>query len=141
MVHEHIAIVIPVLNEAPSLNNLVEELRCALEGHGFSWTVLFVDDGSTDGTLTTLKEIYASDSRFSSISLSRNFGKEGATAAGLRYACGDAVIVMDADLEHPPDVILSFIQRWREGYKIVVGQRLSQKSDDLWRRFSSRTFH
>ena len=86
-----------------------------LEGNDFSWTVLFVDDGSTDGTLTKLKEIHASDSRFIAISFSRNFGKDIAIAAGFRYARGDAVMLMDADLQHPPEVIPTFIERWREG--------------------------
>jgi polyisoprenyl-phosphate glycosyltransferase len=141
MAPQSIAVVIPVLNEEPVLNTLVEELRSVLEGNDFSWSVLFVDDGSTDGTLAKLKELHASDSRFTSISFSRNFGKEDAIAAGLRYARGDAVILMDADLQHPPSVIPSFIQRWREGYKVVFGQRQSRKSDSFLRRLSSWAFH
>ena len=73
-----------------------------LEGLGLDWEVIFVDDGSTDGTLAMLKALNAQDRRFKAISLSRNFGKEIAIAAGLSYATGDAAVLMDADLQHPP---------------------------------------
>ena len=96
MARERLTIVIPVLNEEAMLDRLADYLRAVLEGLDLSWEVLFVDDGSTDGSLAKLKHIHAADRRFSSISFSRNFGKEAAIAAGLRYARGDAVILMDA---------------------------------------------
>lgn len=138
---QDIAVVIPVLNEEAVLNALVEELLLVLEAQDFSWTILFVDDGSTDRTLAKLKQLYAADHRFTSISLSRNFGKDIAIAAGLRYACADAVILMDADLQHPPSAIPSFVDRWREGYKVVFGQRQSRASDSFLRKLYSRAFH
>ena len=141
MILQHIAVVIPVLNEEAVLDVLVEQLLSVLEGKDFCWSVLFVDDGSSDGTLAKLKGIHAADPRFTSISLSRHFGKDIGIAAGLRYAHGDAVIVMDGDLQHPPSAIPSFVERWREGYKVVFGERQNRDSDGFLRKLCSQVFH
>jgi polyisoprenyl-phosphate glycosyltransferase len=141
MAQETIAVVIPVYNEEGMLDALVEELLLGLEDQDFSWKVLFVEDGSTDETLAKLKQLNGTDCRFTTISFSRNFGKDIAIAAGLRYARGDAVILMDADLQHPPSVIPTFIGRWREGYKVVFGQRQSRDSDSFLRKQYSRAFY
>ena len=136
-----ITLVIPVLNEAAGLDALVAELHNGLDGRDFAWSVLFVDDGSTDGTLARIRELNAADPRFSAISFSRNFGKEIAIAAGLKHAKGDAVVIMDADLQHPPELVPAFVAEWRRGAKIVFGQRRSRESDSWWRRLYSRLFH
>jgi polyisoprenyl-phosphate glycosyltransferase len=141
MARQHLTVVIPVFNEKAVLTALVGQVRAVLETLDLSWEVLFVDDGSTDGTLASLKAIHSEDRRFILISFSRNFGKEAAIAAGLRYAEGDAVILMDADLQHPPSTIPAFINAWRGGYKVVFGQRQSRDADGLIRRFSSRLFY
>ena len=141
MARQRLTVVIPVLNEDTILDTLLCQLRSVLEDLNVSWQVLFVDDGSTDGTLAKLREIYAADRRFTSISFSRNFGKEAAIAAGCRYATGDAVILMDADLQHPPSIIPRFIECWRQGYKVVFGQRQSRDADGFIRRLSSRIFY
>ena len=138
---ENIAIVVPVYNECAGLDALVERLIQVIGNADFSWNVLFVDDGSVDETLAKLRQINASDRRFSAISLSRNFGKEIAIAAGLRRARGDAVIVMDADLQHPPEVLPAFLARWREGHKVVFGARQSRSAEGFFRRQYSRFFH
>jgi len=93
----------------------VERLTPVLDSLDLDWETIFVDDGSTDGTMAVLRALNARDPRFKAISLSRNFGKEIAAAAGLRYARGDAAVLMDADLQHPPEVIAGFVQHWREG--------------------------
>ncbi len=136
-----ITLVIPVLNEAAGLDALVAALHESLDGHDFAWSVLFVDDGSIDGTLTRIRALNAADPRFSAISFSRNFGKEVAIAAGLRHAKGDAVVILDADLQHPPDMVPAFVAEWRKGAKIVFGQRQSRESDSWARRLYSRLFH
>ena len=136
-----ITLVIPVLNEAAGLDALVAELHKGLDGRDFAWSVLFVDDGSTDATLARIRELNAADPRFSAISFSRNFGKEIAIAAGLKHAKGDAVVIMDADLQHPPDMVPAFVAEWRGGAKIVFGQRQSRELDSWWRRLYSRLFH
>lgn len=136
-----ITLVIPVLNEAAGLDALVAELNKCLDGQDFAWSVLFVDDGSSDGTLKRIRALNAADPRFSAISFSRNFGKEVAIAAGLRHARGDAVVIIDADLQHPPDMVPAFVDAWRKGAKIVFGQRQSRESDSWARRLYSRLFH
>lgn len=141
MARPTVTIVVPVFNEEEVVDTLVEELKKVLEGEDVDWTVLFVDDGSTDGTLTRIRELNASDPRFSAIAFSRNFGKDTAIAAGFRYAGGDAVILMDADLQHPPGTIPAFLERWRAGTKVVFGQRKSRDADGLLRRAYSRAFH
>jgi glycosyltransferase involved in cell wall biosynthesis len=135
---ERISIVIPVLNEAENLQRLIQRLAPVLDGLDIgSWELLFVDDGSTDGTLSRLHELNAEDPRIKAISFSRNFGKEIALAAGIRYASGDAVILMDADLQHPPETLSQFVARWREGYQVVYGQRIDRYTDSPLRRLVS----
>jgi glycosyltransferase involved in cell wall biosynthesis len=142
MAEQAITVVIPVFNEAKGLDALVARLVPALDAiDGLAWQVLFVDDGSRDETLRRVADAHARDARFTGISFSRNFGKETAIAAGLHYARGDAAIVMDADLQHPPEVIAEFIARWRAGSDIVFGQRRSRDADAALRRLYSQAFH
>jgi glycosyltransferase involved in cell wall biosynthesis len=133
--------VIPVFNEEAGLDALAEQLKNTLKNVDFRWSVLFVDDGSRDGTLAKIRDLNATDPRFTSISFSRNFGQNIAIAAGLRYASGDAVIVMDSDLQHPPEMIPLFVERWREGNKVVFGQRRTRVADSFLRNVYSRVFH
>jgi glycosyltransferase involved in cell wall biosynthesis len=141
MVQQQIAVVIPVFNEEAVIAVLVERLKKVLNGLDVMWNVLFVDDGSTDGTLVCLRGLNAADARFATVALSRNFGKDIAIAAGLRYARGGAVLLMDADLQHPPETIPQFIAAWRAGSRVVFGQRQSRDADGLLRQFYSRAFH
>lgn len=141
MAEPAISVLIPVFNEAETLPDLLRRLGQVLDGLDESWEVLFVDDGSHDSTWLQLRDRHEQDPRFRAISLSRNFGKEIAIAAGLRYAKGDAVILMDADLQHPPEVVTTFVERWREGYKIVYGQRVDRRTDGPLRRFLAKIFY
>ena len=100
----------------------------------YRWEVLFVDDGSKDRTLSVLEQMHSDDSRFSFVSLSRNFGKEAALLAGFDYADSDALIIMDADLQHPPSVIPQMLAAWEEGYDDVYGKRLSRGHESWLRR-------
>ncbi|HEX7072475.1 MAG TPA: glycosyltransferase family 2 protein [Hyphomicrobiaceae bacterium] len=135
-----ISVVVPVLNEVQGLQPLLDRLCPILDRIG-PWEIVFVDDGSTDGTLDTIRAKHRSDPRIKAVSLSRNFGKEIAIAAGLRYACGDAVVTMDADLQHPPEVIETFVEKWRAGYQVVYGERLDRSHEGRLRRFLSRAFY
>ena len=121
-----LTVVVPGLNEERGLPVLIDRLRPVLDGLDLDWEVIFVDDGSTDGTLQLLRALNGRDPRFKAISLSRNFGKEIAAAAGLNYATGDAAVLMDADLQHPPELIPEFVKRWREGFDIVYGRRIDR---------------
>ena len=136
-----ITVVVPAFNEAAGLERLLTRLRPVLEGLGFDWEIIFVDDGSNDGTRDKLKHLNANEPNVKGLVLSRNFGKENAMAAGLRYAKGDAVVVMDADLQHPPELIATFVTLWNEGYDIVYGQRLDRAADSLAHRWGARVYY
>ena len=136
-----ISVIIPVFNEEKGLGLLVDRLLPVLESLEHPFEVVFVNDGSRDGTLDELKKLNTRDKRLKLISFSRNFGKECAIAAGLAYARGDAVIVMDSDLQHPPETIRNFMARWREGYQVVYGQRLDRRTDGPVRRLMSKIFY
>lgn len=136
-----LSIVIPVLNEERGVAPLLARLKAVLEEIGLAYEIIFVDDGSTDATMARLKEHNERDPRIKAVSLSRNFGKEVAVAAGLRYARGNAVILMDGDLQHPPEIIPKFIEGWRQGYDDVFGQRVDRAADSPLRRMFSRAFY
>ena len=136
-----IGVVIPVYNEAENIEGLVRRLVPVLERISTSFEVVFVDDGSRDGTMAALRLANVADPRLTAVSFSRNFGKEIAIAAGLDHCDADAVIIMDADLQHPPEVIEAFVAKWREGYKNVYGQRNDRITDSAVRRMFARRFY
>ena len=136
-----LSVVVPGLNEEHAIPALVERLRRVLDALDLDWEAIFVDDGSTDGTLAVLRSLNARDRRFKAVSLSRNFGKEIASAAGLAYASGDAAVLMDADLQHPPELIVDFVRHWREGADMVYGQRIDRGADSLPHRLFARVFY
>jgi polyisoprenyl-phosphate glycosyltransferase len=136
-----LTVVVPVLNEERGLGPLIGELRPVLDSLGLDWEVIFVDDGSTDGTLAKLKALNAEEPRIKAISLSRNFGKEIAIAAGLSYVRADAAVLMDADLQHPPQLIRDFVAQWCAGHDIVYGQRHDRRTDTFMHRWAARAFY
>ncbi len=136
-----VSIVIPVLNEAAAIGLLGERLAAAMDGLGNPFEVIIVDDGSTDGTLEALRALNARDDRFRAVSFSRNFGKEVAVAAGLRHATGAAVIIMDGDLQHPPEIVGRFIALWDQGYDVVYGQRTDRSRSTPFERLSARVYY
>jgi polyisoprenyl-phosphate glycosyltransferase len=136
-----ISVVLPVCDEAGNLDSLFAELTATLESCSDSFEILCVDDGSQDGTLDALKKANRADPRIRAISLSRNFGKEIAIAAGLDYARGRAVVIMDADFQHPPEFIRTFVEHWRAGYKNIYGLRPDRAHDSPVRRRLSQWFY
>ena len=136
-----LSVVVPVHNEAENLRPLVERLRSVLARAVSSWEIVFVDDGSRDATLQTIRELNAADPRISAVSFSRNFGKEIAIAAGLDHAFGDAVVIMDADLQHPPEVIPAFLEKWHEGFLNVYGQRTDRTGETRLKRNFAKAFY
>ena len=136
-----LSLVVPAFNEERGLPALVSALERVFAGLDVDWEVVFVDDGSTDGTLGALRALHARDPRYKAVSFSRNFGKELATAAGLSYVRGDAAVILDADLQHPPETIRDFLARWREGYDVVYGQRIDRKRENLIRRTGAVAFY
>jgi glycosyltransferase involved in cell wall biosynthesis len=136
-----ISVVIPVFNEAANLRPLAQRLAAALDGAGVPFDAIFVDDGSQDESLDEMRAICAADQRFSALSFSRNFGKEVAIAAGLDEARGRAVVIMDSDLQHPPEIVPQFIEKWRAGYKNVYGRRLDRAMDPKLRMVLTQVFY
>lgn len=136
-----LSIVIPVYNEAESLPHLVQRVAETMARIEPSFEIVFVNDGSRDGTLEALRRLCAGDPRLRAVSFSRNFGKEIAIAAGLDHALGQAVVIMDADLQHPPEAIGEFLAKWREGYANVYGVRRDRAIESPVKRAFARGFY
>lgn len=139
--HRMLSITIPILNEERSLERLLARLVTALDGIGRPWEVIFIDDGSSDRTAATLQALNIRDPRLKAVLLSRNFGKEIAVAAGLRYVAGAAAVVMDGDLQHPPETIPELVRKWEEGYEVVYAARASRATDGKIHRYLARFFY
>jgi glycosyltransferase involved in cell wall biosynthesis len=128
-----LSVVIPCFNEIPVLPLLEERLRSSLAEVGMPWEVVFVDDGSRDGSYERLAALSAADTRFKVVRLSRNFGHQAAIAAGLSWARGEAVAILDADLQDPPELIATCLKHWREGDQVVFCQREERKEGAFMR--------
>ncbi|HBE21830.1 MAG TPA: glycosyltransferase [Cyanobacteria bacterium UBA11367] len=135
-----LSIVIPVFNEQDNVSKLYERLVAASPSWDSPFEVILVDDGSTDRTLSLLRELHKKDSRFKFISFSRNFGHQTAVSAGLRYVSGDVVAVMDADLQDPPEELHRFLDKWHEGYQVVYGIRTKRK-ENIFKRSAYYLFY
>jgi dolichol-phosphate mannosyltransferase len=136
-----LTVVIPVFNEEETIPELNRRLTDFLGKLGESWEVVFVDDGSHDASLKLLGELAQRESRYKILSFSRNFGHQIAITAGLDRAAGEAVVVMDADLQDPPEVVREMIQKWREGYDVVYGVRRKRLGETLFKRATAAIFY
>jgi dolichol-phosphate mannosyltransferase len=141
MARPTLSLVLPVYNEEAVIPILHERLDGFLSKLAVETEVVFVDDGSTDRSLILLRELITRDARYKAISFSRNFGHASAITAGVDYARGEAVVIMDADLQDPPEVIVEMMQRWREGYDVVYGQRLTREGETRFKLVTSRWFY
>jgi len=133
-----VTVLIPCYNEEESLYALYEALQKLMtDNSNYQWEILMVNDGSKDNTINIIKELREKDNRICYVDLSRNFGKENAMLAGFDNATGDCMVIMDADLQHPPHIINKMLEKWEEGYYDVYGKRLSRgKESWLRKRFS-----
>lgn len=137
-----ISIIVPAFNEAKNLPHLLVEIKAAFKPLPYRYEVLIINDGSTDNTLELAKELEAANpSKVRVIDFSRNFGKEAATTAGYRYAKGDAVMAIDADLQHPPALIPQFIEKWQTGTDVVIGVRQNNASDSFLKKLGSKLYY
>lgn len=137
-----ITILIPCYNEEKSLDILYERLRKLIDYlSAYQFKVLLVNDGSVDHTLDKMQQLHAKDSMVSYLSLSRNFGKEIAMLAGLDYAEGDAVIIMDADLQDPPELIPQMIREWENGYDDVYARRRSRAGETWFKKATAHWYY
>lgn len=136
-----LSIVVPVYNEEEVLPIFHSRLGAALGNIEGGWEVVYINDGSTDGTLSILKQLQLADSAVGFAALSRNFGKEAAMSAGLRLARGNAVILIDADLQDPPEVVHEMIAKWRDGYDVVYGTRTERPGESAFKLATARAFY
>lgn len=136
-----ISFVIPVHNEAPNLEWHHRIIADYLKSRHIDAEIIYVDDGSTDESLSIIRELAEKNANTYFITFSRNFGKEAATTAGIKRARGDAVVVIDADGQHPIKLVDEFIKEWHEGYQVVVGVRMSNQKEGLIKAVGSRLFY
>jgi dolichol-phosphate mannosyltransferase len=137
-----ISIVIPCFNEEEVIAETHRRLRLlAEENDAFDFELIFVDDGSKDGTLSILRSIVGIDRRARVISFSRNFGHQLAVTAGIDHARGEAVVLIDADLQDPPDVVTKMLEKWQDGYQVVYGVRADRLGESFFKRWSAHAFY
>ena len=136
-----ISVVVSVYNEAEGIAGSYAEFTRVLSAMDCTYELIFVNDGSTDATLSILKPIAESDSNVRVINFSKNFGHESAMIAGIDYAKGDAIICMDSDLQHPPVKIPEMVASWKEGFDVVNMVRVERKDATVWNKITSRCFY
>ncbi|MEA3350548.1 MAG: glycosyltransferase family 2 protein [Chloroflexota bacterium] len=144
-----ISIIAPIYNEAENIPELYARICEVLEGYSSgamdsnidSWEFIMVDDGSTDGSTDLIRGLAEQDDRVIPVIFARNFGHQIALTAGLDYSRGDAVIIIDADLQDPPEVILDLIAKWREGYEVVYAVRAEREGESWFKKFTASVFY
>lgn len=136
-----LSVVVPAFNEEATLEALFQRIVAAAEQTTSDYEVVVVNDGSTDHTLPMLTMAHLANPRIKIVNLSRNFGKEAALTAGLNYATGDVAIPLDADLQHPPELIPRMVAKWREGYDMVVAVRAQRTGESVVKRWAAAMFY
>ncbi len=139
--NKKIAIVIPSFNEEGNIEVMVNSLHKVLNELPYQYDLIFVDDGSNDGTLSKLKSLAVNDSRLFFVELSRNFGHQNALKAGVDIANANAVITMDGDMQHPPEMLPQIIKKWEEGYDVVYTRREEDKNLSFFKKKTSNGFY
>jgi glycosyltransferase involved in cell wall biosynthesis len=136
-----LSVVVPVFNEEDNLPSLYQELKKTLDKERISFELIFVDDGSHDGSLEIIKQLSKNDSRVRYASFSRNFGHEAASSCGFRMVRGGAAVLIDADMQDPPEIIAKMFAKWQEGYEVVYARRSSREGETSFKKFTSRLFY
>lgn len=136
-----VSVVVPCFNEQEVLRGTNQRLCATLEQMRLRFEVIYVDDGSADSTPEILRDLARGDERIRVVRFSRNFGHQMAITAGLEHASGDAVVVIDADLQDPPEVILEFVQRWMEGYDVAYGVRAERDGETAFKLWTAKIFY
>jgi polyisoprenyl-phosphate glycosyltransferase len=135
------SIVAPIYNEVENIPELYRRVRDVMTSVEGTWELILVDDGSTDGSTEAIHALAQQDEHVRPVIFARNFGHEIAVTAGLDYSRGEAVIMMDADLQDPPEIILDMIEKWRAGYEIVYARREEREGETWFKLFSARLFY
>jgi len=136
-----LSIVVPVYNEEVVLDELYSRLTAVLNGQPFDYEVVLVNDGSTDQTLAKARELCRKDQRIKLLSFSRNFGHQIAVTAGIDKASGQVIVIIDADLQDPPEVIIDMVEKWKQGYQVVYGVRKQRQRERWFKRASAALFY
>ena len=136
-----LSVVVPVYNEEEVLPEFHSRLSTVLDDLSMSSEIVFVNDGSSDSTLCTLQSLKVEDRRIAIVDLSRNFGKEIALTAGLEFSTGDGVVVIDADLQDPPELIPELVKYWNEGYDTVYAKRIQRHGESFFKKGTSFLFY
>lgn len=139
--HPIVSVVAPCFNEEGVLHELYRRISQVLDGAGESWELVLVNDGSRDRTPEIMRELHAADPRVKVVDFARNFGHQIAVTAGMDYARGDAVVLIDADLQDPPELILEMLAKWREGYEVVYAVRAERKGETWFKEFTAKAFY
>ncbi len=135
------SIVVPVFNEKDCLQEMHKRVSEVMDTTGKSWEMVIIDDGSRDGSTDQIRELGKKDSRVRPVIFARNFGHQIAVTAGMDYARGNAVVIIDADLQDPPEVILQLIEKWREGYQVVYAVRGEREGESWFKTFTASFFY
>jgi dolichol-phosphate mannosyltransferase len=135
------SIIAPIYNETGCLAELHNRVNDVMEQAGETWELILVDDGSTDGSTDMIRDLAKNDSHVKPVIFARNFGHQIAVTAGMDYARGDAVVIIDADLQDPPEVILDLIAKWREGYEVVYAQRAEREGETWFKLVTASLFY
>lgn len=136
-----VSLVVPAYNEEENVDALHTRLTDVMQSLGVPYEVIFMDNASTDRTGEFVKGVVERDSRWRYVRLSRNFGYQINISAGLSYARGDAIVILDADLQDPPELIAPLVAKWREGYDVVYGIRVRREGEPFWRRVAMRLYY
>ena len=135
------SIVAPNFNEAETVPLFYQRVRDTMEALGEAWELVYVDDGSTDGSADLIRDIARQDPCVRPVIFARNFGHQIAVTAGLDYARGQAIVIMDSDLQDPPEVIPDLIAKWREGYEVIFAQRSEREGESWFKLFTASLFY
>jgi len=135
------SIVAPVYNEEETIREFYKRLISVMDSIKESYEIIFVNDGSKDRSLEIMKEFHSQDKRVKIIDFSRNFGHQIAITAGMDYALGNTVVIIDADLQDPPEVIPRFIEKWKEGFEVVYGIRESREGEGVFKKLTAKIFY
>ena len=132
-----ITIIAPIFNELENLPILYERISEVMQKSESYWELLLIDDGSTDGSTDFIRELSKKDQRVKPVIFARNFGHQIAVTAGLDYSKGDPVVIIDSDLQDPPEVILALLDKWREGYEVVYAVRAEREGENFFKKFNA----